>query len=458
MLQDVQHVVVPGNDHGLRGRRPVDGRLVAEPTIEAVGIGARPAIRGSKATLIRLSHPRRVRTARRKGYASHSPSRAGALLNQKPLATRTAFDGLLGTLHEISEQLRTGARGLDEEVDAVEGFRNALHLLSVATDCYLEGDPERPAFLRLVSPTRKMMGDNPDAIYHFARLRGDRRYRVTGRRGDCAYLSFTVHGRAEDGRLGAAAEPALADVNDRGMRLAEDGSFEVILAAERPAGATNWIPLSPTAASLIVRHYWERETSVAADAGARVDLAIEPLDPPGVRPPIDDAGLAARIRDVNAYLRGTTLDMVEMSALPLPFVSRTPNELPTPTIFRTAGQASWGAVDIAYAMAPYRLEDDEALVMEGRFPACAYASVVLWNRHMQCLEYRDRPSWRNRANTKTEADGSYRMVIAHRDPGVANWLDTEGHRDGTIFWRFLLPQGEIEKPRCRLVPLAELAR
>jgi len=30
-------------------------------------------------------------------------------------------------------------------------------------------------------------------------------------------------------------------------------------------------------------------------------------------------------------------------------------------------------------------------------------------------------------------------VIAHEDPGVPNWLDTGGHREGTIFWRYLLP-------------------
>ena len=246
-------------------------------------------------------------------------------MSPKPLATRAAFESLLGTLHEISDRQLGEANGIVEEIDAVEGFRNALHLLSVATDCYLEGDAERPAFVRLVSPTRKMMGDNPDALYHFARLRGDRRYRVSGRRGSEDYLSFTVHGRAEDGRLGAAAEPPLADVNDRGLETDAEGRFEITLSAEEAPG--NWIPLAPNAASLIVRHYWENAESVAADPEASVALRIEPLDPPGPRPPLDDASFAERIRDVDAYLRGGTLDMIAMTSLPLPFVSRTPNEL-----------------------------------------------------------------------------------------------------------------------------------
>ena len=37
-----------------------------------------------------------------------------------------------------------------------------------------------------------------------------------------------------------------------------------------------------------------------------------------------------------------------------------------------------------------------------------------------------------------------------QDPGLPNWLDTGGHRRGTIFWRFLLPDEQPETPRCRV--------
>ena len=50
-----------------------------------------------------------------------------------------------------------------------------------------------------------------------------------------------------------------------------------------------------------------------------------------------------------------------------------------------------------------------------------------------------------------------RIVVAHRDPGVDNWLDTEEHGFGTIYWRFLLHEGEIEQPRCRVVKFEEVA-
>lgn len=371
----------------------------------------------------------------------------------KDLTSRRAFEDLLEGLREGAQRYLTPENGVHTEQDLVEGARAILHLLSCGLDFYLEGDPERPEFVRIVSPTRKILGDNPDAIYHFARLRGDRSYRVRGRKRDECYVSFTVHGRAADGQLGGAAEPVLADVNDRGLTLAPDGSFEVVLSAEPQPG--DWIRLDPGAASLIVRSYFEGRGSPAADPSRRVELSIEPLDDPGPRPPWTDDALATRLRDVLAFVRGGALDRIKL-ANPPPFVSTTPNELGEPMVFRTSESESWGAVDIAYSMGPFRLEPDEALVMEGRFPDCAFANVVLWNQHLQAFEYRDRRVSLNREQTRLLPDGSFRMVIAHRDPGVANWLDTEGHREGTVFWRFLLPESKPEKPRTRVAKLDEL--
>ena len=82
---------------------------------------------------------------------------------------------------------------------------------------------------------------------------------------------------------------------------------------------------------------------------------------------------------------------------------------------------------------------------------------MLWNRHMQTLEYRDRRSALNRRQIRPEPDGTFRIIVAHHDPGVANWLDTDGHARGTIFWRFLLPDSDPGAIACAVVPLAELS-
>jgi len=109
-----------------------------------------------------------------------------------------------------------------------------------------------------------------------------------------------------------------------------------------------------------------------------------------------------------------------------------------------------------YAMAPYFLNDGEALIVRGRWPACRFANVALWNRFLQTYDYAHRPAGRNRANTTLEPDGTFRLVLAADDPGVPNWIDTEGRPFGMMFFRFFLPEEEVETPRCEVVKLADL--
>jgi hypothetical protein len=77
---------------------------------------------------------------------------------------------------------------------------------------------------------------------------------------------------------------------------------------------------------------------------------------------------------------------------------------------------------------------------------------------MQMLDYANRRVSLNRKQTKLEPDGSFRIVLAHRDPGHPNWIDTEGRPFGLVFWRFMLPEGEIETPHAEVIPLAQLQR
>ena len=164
--------------------------------------------------------------------------------------------------------------------------------------------------------------------------------------------------------------------------------------------------------------------------------------------------------DTIAFVRATSLGVRvfgEPNPTPVPFVSNEPNSVGTPWSFRNAGIAAAGAVDIFYSSGTFDLASDDALVMEGTMPDCAFANLVLWNPHMQTLDYRSRRSSLNSAQMELGADGSFRIVIAARDPGVPNWIDTGGHRRGTMFWRFLLPEEDPATPQCRVVPVSEVA-
>jgi hypothetical protein len=369
--------------------------------------------------------------------------------------TTAAFDELLSTLTDIRDAyVHAAERGLDE-LEAVEGFRYAMHLLSEANDLLVEGDPERPRFTSMVSPSRKYLGDNPDAIYFQTVIRGDRSYRVRGRRDRQCYISFTVHDADPNGGING---PVAADINDDALGIDADGHFELVLSPDdHPAPS---VKLTPGARYVFVRNYWLQERSAQNDPSIGVELEIEPLDDPGPAPTLTDEAFATRLRDANAFLHATTVGTRVFGAPPafkVPFVSTEPNSVGTPWSFRNADVDAAGAVDIFYSSGAWDLEPGQAIVMEGTLPPSRFTNVMLWNVHMQTLEYRSRQCSLNSTQLVTDAEGRYRIVISDTDPGVPNWLDTGGRRRGTIFWRFLLPESDPEQPRCRVVPVSEVS-
>jgi hypothetical protein len=121
------------------------------------------------------------------------------------------------------------------------------------------------------------------------------------------------------------------------------------------------------------------------------------------------------------------------------------------------GDHALAAADAAYSMAPYFLNPDEALVMKVRWPKCRYGGVALWNRQLQTFDYLRGVVSLNRAQAFTEEDGTATVVIAHRDPGVPNWLTTEGRPFGLVFWRFMLAEGPIEPITAEVVAVDSLS-
>ena len=49
-------------------------------------------------------------------------------------------------------------------------------------------------------------------------------------------------------------------------------------------------------------------------------------------------------------------------------------------------------------------------------------------------------------------------MIALEDPGVPNWLDPVGHREGVIIYRYQLAAADNASPIARVVPLASLRK
>ena len=77
---------------------------------------------------------------------------------------------------------------------------------------------------------------------------------------------------------------------------------------------------------------------------------------------------------------------------------------------------------------------------------------------MESLDYCHFTISINKHQARVEADGLVRVLVAHRDPGLPNWLDTAHHREGTMCWRwYRLAEGaEPVEPTCRVIKEEEL--
>lgn len=364
--------------------------------------------------------------------------------------SRRAYRELLELLTQADAEYLSATNRISTPGDISDGHRYIMHALSGGLDLFFEADPDYPVFRRIVTPWRKANGDNPDAIYYMAAVRGDRRYRVEGNLADATYTSITIEAGGEDGTHPQRTEGI---INDLTIETDEEGRFELLIGPD--VEGPNTLRMPPDAVRLTTRHYFERERSVASILGMEVPLRIEALDVTGPRPDFDDARIAAGIRRVANRVRGfTTASPANDPSQSPAWVSRVPNQFNAP---EKPGSLASAAIDAAYAMAPYLLKPDEALVIEGRFPECRFANVVLWNRYLQSYDYVYRQISRNRAQTTLEEDGSFRMVLAHRDPGVPNWMDTMGRPFGMVYWRFVLPEGEVVTPKASVVPFESLA-
>jgi hypothetical protein len=104
----------------------------------------------------------------------------------------------------------------------------------------------------------------------------------------------------------------------------------------------------------------------------------------------------------------------------------------------------------------WELAPDEALIIEFD------AHDGLWmltnmGVFFNSMDYLYRPVSYTPSRTKTDRDGRVRLVMAHRDPGVHNWLDTQGFQRGNLTYRHML-DGQPAVLNTRTVQYDELMR
>lgn len=322
-----------------------------------------------------------------------------------------------------------------------EGYRYLSRLTRAGLEAFVEyADPNAPVLHRVAHETVKLGSDNPDNYYQTARINGAWDYRITGRRNTVPYLGFGT----QVGHYGRGAGlPPTGYLEAADMHIEPDGSFEIVLSRREQPG--NWLPMTEQTGTLIVRQtFLDRQTEVPAQ------LSIERIggsgSPGHATPKLIDEGL----RDASTLVAGASLLFAKWAR----DFQRHSNELPQ--FDQEVSNQAGGDPNITYYHSHWALGPEQALVIDATPPPCEHWNFQLNNYWMESLDYRYYPIHTNKHLAKYRPDGSVRIVVAHQDPGVPNWIHTVGHESGTMCFRWVRAQ-DPPQPSTRVVRLSEVA-
>ena len=298
-------------------------------------------------------------------------------------------------------------------------------------------DAQHPRFVRNFLPAHhwhghdvpgaRTGGDNPDNCYRLAGIAHGTAYRVTGRVLDRkpGNVSFTL-----TGNYGTSV--TIQTVEDHELEIDADGNFVITIDDTPVAGRSNHMTTAPHVKFLFVRDSmmdWAHETPL--------ELHIERLGPAKAEPLSRDE-MAARaafrsVEDVPLYFWFQNV-----------WSGLAPNTLRPPFLPATKG-VTGGLVTQGIAHGTLALGADDVAILEYHPVDAGYAGVQLTEWLYRSLDYHKAQSSLTAAHSAIDSDGLVRCVMAHRDPGVANWLDTSGHRHSHIILRWQAMRGDASE-------------
>jgi hypothetical protein len=374
----------------------------------------------------------------------------GAAAAQSPLATaqQAAFDReslRIFASPVVQDQIGSVVQAFssDPYFATAEGKRTlpdaAREIVFAAVVDSINRDPARPGLQWVWAPSHRWFGvtvpaskvlmPNVDNVFRIVPVDNVSHYRIGAAPAGPVPTQFSVQllpalpGESHWSKV-------IQELVDSDIRKAPDGSFALTIGPEQNGGA-NHIATTPGSHFLLIRDTiqdWHRETPYR--------LTITRLDGPPPGPVADEAELArqaaARVREITPRIlqaKGGGFGNIPG------FFQGPANQLTVPKI-REGGR--WGFSSSGH----FLIADDEALAITLDPMGAGYLSVQLASGWLSSLDYLHHAATLNLAQSKRNPDGTLTFLIAAHDPGVANWLDTDGLHEGSIFVRWQkLPTG-----------------
>lgn len=320
-----------------------------------------------------------------------------------------------------------GAARID---NAVTLWTNSLILKEIVADrvspaIVLTAEDTPRTWLGYTVAGAGVSGDNPDHIYRITAIEGSGRYEITGRidlqHRPAQFVLSVSHGEASTPRLRdgpkGQADPVGNQhtlLTDRDLALGRDGSFRVTIGGS--ANGPDHIATQPGPLSVGFRDVlsdWRQQPA---------RIVIRRLDGETGGGP-DRADLRQRVlKNLEPYVRfWANFNQVAFGGL-------APNSIAPPQ----AREGGWGFnTGLRFQLAP-----DEAILVKIASAGAEYHGIQVIDPWRIGADARQHQTSLNPAQARADADGDYTFVIAPRDPGVANWLDSAGLHDGFAIIRW----------------------
>ena len=394
--------------------------------------------------------------------------------------SQAAWNRFAEQLKDVGQKI-VGPIGAKSPDERARGFRYLASLIAGGHELEMEADRRHPVLKRMFTPIRSFVGDGPDTLYHDAKLDESLPYELTIRRGDDIFFSIVVYATDEEGM-----RSMVSFLIDKDIVWTEDGSDQVAtihISVEPPNGDKNWLKLTGMHPFVMTRQYFP-ECVIEVDKGkyraAIMDIACVDEVPPPAEYTASD--LSAGLDRLIAFMNETVDAGLGVSAIVgMSNIEYENDAHSTPTRIGADGQLAvdeeehdgysadeiFEMIDpkvvannlpgpgIGYSGVSFTIADDEAVLIEGKDVPCRYWSCQVFDYLLQAGDYRHYPVAINNRQVVFDEDGSFRIYASRDNPGVKNWISTDGQGRGQVVLRTLLAETDL-LPDMSVVKLAEI--
>jgi len=306
-----------------------------------------------------------------------------------------------------AELLVREAPHIETEADLLEGLQYLAGCIAACTHLAFDYDRDHPFLHSGTGPFTKMGLDNPDTLYFGTRVQTGHEYVVKGTRGTTTDLSFQLLGGEYTDDNVPDSETAF---DDRELDIAANGDYE-------------WRFTPKTNAQLVIREVYNDWSA------QRGKVAIARTDTAGTAPP----ALTRDLIEKRFAVAGKQL--VQRVKTWLQFPQWFYMNIPVNTM--VAPRLTPGGLATQYSSAGhFELAPDQALVITLPMTDAPYLGFQLGSLWYVSLDYINHQTSLNGTQAQADPDGKIRIVVAESNPGVTNWVETDGHRKGFLQFRW----------------------